>query len=253
MARLPLQGSKMNKIKFGTTVEVATPDRIKELRSKNPESIRSTGEAIDYLGVLLTGLTPRVAEAMDKACQKEIQLAAQELIHLSSDGSEELSVAELERDYDQFLRLHEHFSLYYMDVAENEPRDMRRIDLADNDFAVVPSSWILLGDGDGSESFSQVSVVEISGGAKHGAPHFAFLHNGEYNEEDVLDLAIQKWPPLFDLAHDPCVGRWNSKSAKSCVYNGVPVICFHELQDASFYEGRGLDAPCGAAVHRCQQ
>lgn len=251
MARLPLQGSKMNKIKFGTTVEVATPDRIKELRSKNPESIRSTGEAIDYLSAMFTGLTPRVAEAMDKACQKEIQLAAQELIHLSSDGSEELSVAELERDYDQFLCLHEHFSLYYM--AETKPCDMRRIDLADNDFAAVPSSWILLGDGEGSESFSQVSVVEICGGAKHGAPHFVFLHNGEYNEEDVLDLAIQKWPPLFDLAHDPCVGRWNSKSAQSCVYNGTPVICFYELQDASFYEGRGLDAPCGAAVHRCQQ
>lgn len=251
MARLPLQGSKMNKIKFGTTVEVSTPDRIKELRSKNPESIRSTGEAIDYLSAMFTGLTPRVAEAMDKACQKEIQLAAQELIHLSSDGSEELSVAELERDYDQFLRLHEHFSLYYM--AEIKPRDMRRIDLADNDFAVVPSSWILLGDGESSKSFSQVSVVEISGGAKHGAPHFAFLHNGEYNEEDVLDLAVQKWPSLFDLAHDPCVGRWNSKSAKSCVCNGVPVICFYELQDASFYEGRELDAPCGAAVHRCQQ
>lgn len=243
----------MNKIKFGTTVEVATPDRIKELRSKNPESIRSTGEAIDYLSAMFTGLTPRVAEAMDKACQKEIQLAAQELIHLSSDGSEELSVAELERDYDQFLCLHEHFSLYYMDVEENKTHEMRRIDLADNDFAVVPSSWILLGDGESSESFSQVSVVEISGGAKHGAPHFAFLHNGEYNEEDVLDLAIQKWPPLFNLVNDPCVGRWNNKSAKSCVYNGVPVICFYELQDASFYEGRGLDAPCGAAVHRCQQ
>lgn len=64
----------MNKIKIGTTVEVATPDRIKELRSKNPESIRSTGEAIDYLSVLLTGLTPRVAEAMDKACQKRFNL-----------------------------------------------------------------------------------------------------------------------------------------------------------------------------------
>ncbi len=135
-----------------------------------------------------------------------------------------------------------------MDVAENKSRDMRRIDLADNDFAVVPSSWILLGDGESSESFSQVSVVEICGGAKQGAPHFSFLHNGEYNEEDVLDLAIQKWPPLFDLAHDPCVGRWNSKSAKSCVYKGAPVICFYELQDASFYEGRGLDAPCGASV-----
>ncbi len=253
MARLPLQGSKMNKIKFGTTVEVATPDRIKELRSKNPESIRSTGEAIDYLSAMFTGLTPRVAEAMDKACQKELQLTAQELIHLSSDGSEELSVAELERDHDQLLRLHEHFSLYYMDVAENKPRDMRRIELADNDFAVVPSSWILICDCESSESFSQVSVVEICGGAKQGAPHFAFLHNDEYNEEDVLDLAVQKWPPLFDLAHDPCVGRWNSKSAQSCVYNGVPVICFYELQDASFYEGQGLDAPFGAAVHRCQQ
>lgn len=88
----------MNKIKFGTTVEVATPDRIKELRSKNPESIRSTGEAIDYLSVMLTCLTPRVAEAMDKACQKELQLTAQEMRHLSFDGSEELSVAELERD-----------------------------------------------------------------------------------------------------------------------------------------------------------
>lgn len=253
MARLPLQGSKMNKIKIGTTVEVATPDRIKELRSKNPESIRSTGEAIDYLSVLLTGLTPRVAEAMDKACQKELQLTAQEMIRLSSDGSEEFSVAELDRDNDQLLRLHEHFSLYYMDVAENKPRDMRRIDLADSDFAIVPSSWILLGDGDGSESFSQVSVVEICGGAKLGAPHLAFLHNGEYNEEDVLDLAAQKWPPLFDLAHDPCVGRWNSKSAQSCVYNGTPVICFYELKDPFFYEGRGLDAPCGAAVHRRQQ
>lgn len=137
MARLPLQGSKMHKIKFGTTVEVATPDRIKELRSKNPESIRSTGEAIDYLSVMLTCLTPRVAEAMDKACKNELQLTAQEMRYLSYDGSEELSVAELERDYNQLLRLHEHFSLYYM--AEIKPRDMRRIDLADNDFAVVPS------------------------------------------------------------------------------------------------------------------
>lgn len=101
----------MNKIKFGTTVEVATPDRIKELRSKNPESIRSTGEAIDYLSVMLTCLTPRVAEAMDKACKKELQLTAQEMRYLSYDGSEELSVAELERDYNQLLRLHEHFSL----------------------------------------------------------------------------------------------------------------------------------------------
>lgn len=187
----------MNKIKIGTTVEVATPDRIKELRSKNPESIRSTGEAIDYLSVLLTGLTPRVAEAMDKACQKELQLTAQEMIRLSSDGSEEFSVAELDRDNDQLLRLHEHFSLYYMDVAENKPRDMRRIDLADSDFAIVPSSWILLGDGDGSESFSQVSVVEICGGAKLGAPHFAFLHTASITRRMSSTLRLRNGLPYL--------------------------------------------------------
>lgn len=82
---------------------------------------------------------------------------------------------------------------------------------------------------------------------------FVFLHNDGYDESDVIDLAIQLWPPLFDLAHDPNVGRWNSESEKSNVYDGTPAICFYELQDTSFYEERGLDAPYGAAVHRCRQ
>ena len=56
MGRLPLSGSKMRKIKFGTTVQATTPEKIEELRLKNPESVRSTGEAIDYLCNLLTGV-----------------------------------------------------------------------------------------------------------------------------------------------------------------------------------------------------
>lgn len=251
MARLPLQGSKMNKIKFGTTVDVATPNRIGELRSKNPEEIRSTGEAIDYLSVLLAGLTPRVAKVMDEACNKELGLVAREIKCLSPDGSEEFFSAEIECSREQLLRFHKHFSLYYK--TEGAPRNMRRIELAGNDFAVIPSSWTLIGAGEDTKTFSRVSVVEISGGAKYDAPHFVFLHNDGYVESDVLDLAIQQWPPLFDLAHDPNVGRWNSKSDKSYVYNGSPAICFYELQDASYYEARGLDAPYGAAVYRCRQ
>lgn len=251
MARLPLQGSKMNKIKFGTTVDVTTPNRIDELRSKNPEEIRSTGEAIDYLCAMLTSLTPRVAKAMDEACSKELWQATCEMKCLSPDGSEEFSGAEIERSREQLLRLHKHFSLYYK--AEGSPRNMRRVELADNDFAVIPSSWVLIGAAKDTENFSRVSVIEISGGAKYDAPHFVFLHNDGYVESDVIDLAIQQWPPLFDLAHDPNVARWNSESDKSYVYDGTPAICFYELQDVSFYEERGLDAPYGAAVHRCRQ
>lgn len=251
MGRLPLRGSKMNKIKYGTTVDAATPDRINELRLKNPEIIRSTGEAIDYLGAMLTGLTPRVARALDEVCKKELQLIAQEMRYLSFDGSEELSIAEIGRSRDQFLRLHDHFSLYYM--AENKPRDMQRIELAKNDYAVVPSSWILIGSDENTKALSRVSAIEICGGAKQGAPHFVFLHNDCYSEDEVLELAIQKWPPLADLARDPDVGRWNSVGEKPSVHPGIPVICFYELQDAAFYEEQGLEAPCGASVYRCRQ
>lgn len=127
MARLPLQGSKMNKIKFGTTVDATTPNRIGELRSKNPEEIRSTGEAIDYLCVMLTGLTPRVAKAMDEACSKELWRATREMKTLSPDGSEEFSGTEIERSREQLLRLHKHFSLYYK--AQGSPRNMRWVSL----------------------------------------------------------------------------------------------------------------------------
>ena len=136
MGRLPLSGSKMRKIKFGTTVQATTPEKIEELRLKNPESVRSTGEAIDYLCNLLTGLQPRVARALDEACLREARQITNEMKALPVDGSEEMSFSQLELYREQFQRLHDHFSLYC--EKEERPQGMRRVDLLGGDYAVLP-------------------------------------------------------------------------------------------------------------------
>ena len=69
MGRLPLSGSKMKKIKYGTTVLETTPKKIDELRRKNPESIRSTGEAIDYLCNCLQAYAPICKSPGRHLCQ----------------------------------------------------------------------------------------------------------------------------------------------------------------------------------------
>ena len=135
MGRLPLSGSKMRKIKFGTTVQATTPEKIEELRLKNPESVRSTGEAIDYLCNLLTGLQPRVARALDEACLREARQITNEMKALPVDGSEEMSFSQLELYREQFQRLHDHFSLYC--EKEERPQGMRRVDLLGGDYAVL--------------------------------------------------------------------------------------------------------------------
>ena len=135
MGRLPLSGSKMRKIKFGTTVQATTPEKIEELRLKNPESVRSTGEAIDYLCNLLTGLQPRVARALDEACLREARQITNEMKALPVDGSEEMSFSQLELYREQFQRLHDHFSLYC--EKEERPQGMRRVDLLGGDARIL--------------------------------------------------------------------------------------------------------------------
>ena len=94
MGRLPLSGNKTRKIKIGTTVQETTAAILEEIRRNNPESIRSTGEVIDYLCNLLAELTPRAAKVVDEACAGEVQLITNEMRTLPLDGSEEMSFSQ---------------------------------------------------------------------------------------------------------------------------------------------------------------
>lgn len=250
MGRLPLSGSKMRKIKFGTTVQATTPEKIEELRLKNPESVRSTGEAIDYLCNLLTGLQPRVARALDEACLREARQITNEMKALPVDGSEEMSFSQLELYREQFQRLHDHFSLYC--EKEERPQGMRRVDLLGGDYAVLPSSWTLLETEECANSCSQVGIIEIRGGAKYDAPHFAFFHNGEYSQKDKLQRATKLWPRMTDVMRDEVklVTDDEGHYLNMDEHLAAPIICYFNLLDASYYQSMELEPPYGAMIYR---
>lgn len=250
MGRLPLSGNKMKKIKYGTTVQETTPAKIDELRRKNPQSIRSTGEAIDYLCNLLTGLTPRFAKALKDTCAKEIHLITNEMRALPIDGSEELTFSAKELEREQFQRLYDHLSLYYEETIE--PQGMRRIDLLGGDYAVFPSSWTLLEPNNCAESCSQVGIIEIRGGAKYDAPHFVFFHNGEYNQKDKLQRATKLWPRMTDVIRDEVklVTDVEGKYLNMDEHLAAPIICYFNLLEASYYQSMELEPPYGAMIYR---
>lgn len=250
MGRLPLSGSKMKKIKYGTTVQETTPGRIDELRRKNPESIRSTGEAIDYLCNLLTGLTPRFAKVLEDTCAKEIQLITNEMRALPIDGTEELTFSTKELEREQFQRLYDHLSLYYEEAEE--PQGMRRVNLLGGDYAVFPSSWTLLEPGDCAKSCSQVGIIEIRGGSKYDAPHFVFFHNGDYNQRDKLQRATKLWPRMNDVIRDEVklVTDDEGHYLNMDEHLAAPIICYFNLLDASYYQSMELEPPYGAMIYR---
>ena len=72
---------------------------------------------------------------------------------------------------------------------------MRRVDLLGGDYAVLPSSWTLLETEECAKSCSQVGIIEIRGGAKYDAPHFAFFHNGEYSQKGQIAARNQNSGP----------------------------------------------------------
>lgn len=51
----------MNKVKIGTTIEVDTKAALDGLMQATPDSLRTPGEAIDYIANIAMGLQPRVA------------------------------------------------------------------------------------------------------------------------------------------------------------------------------------------------
>lgn len=90
MPRLPKHGSRMNKVKIGTTVEPMTKGLIEELQLMFPDEARSTGEAIDLMFGLMMGLNPRDAAALERFCAERARALAEELdARFAKDGSEE--------------------------------------------------------------------------------------------------------------------------------------------------------------------
>lgn len=134
MPRLPVSGIKMKKIKLGTTVQEQTAREIEKLRESKPDSIRTPGEAVDFVFNLITGLDPEVARDLDRTCIRRISSLSDEMDRLRPDGSEELSVNSNRLKRDQFVTLHEYLSMQYKE-DEEVVMGMKRVDLIDGSYA----------------------------------------------------------------------------------------------------------------------
>lgn len=159
MARLPRHGAKMNKVKIGTTIEVDTKAALDGLMQATPDSLRTPGEAIDYIANIAMGLQPRVAKTVDVACTEQIRVIEKEMKLLPQDGSREMMWSDLEATRSQLKRLHEHFSSYY--EQDSVPDELRRIELSGGAYALIPSNWIVLGTDDDAAKCKNVGVIEL--------------------------------------------------------------------------------------------
>ena len=247
MARLPRHGAKMNKVKIGTTIEVDTKAALDGLMQASPDSLRTPGEAIDYIANIAMGLQPRVAKTVDTACMEQIRVIEKEMKLLPQDGSREMMWSDLEATRNQLKRLHEHFSSYY--EQDGAPHELRRIELSDGAYALIPSDWIVLGTVDDAAECKKVGVVELDEGFGRSAPHFVFFHNGSYHKDEIIAQAGHAWVSgckpydnLVAMDRDCTPGDSEGSTASGTYY-------FSELRSASFYETRGIDAPYGAAIY----
>lgn len=247
MARLPRHGAKMNKVKIGTTIEVDTKAALDGLMQASPDSLRTPGEAIDYIFNIATGLQPRVAKTVDTACMEQIRVIEKEMKLLPQDGSREMMWSDLEATRSQLKRFHEHFSSYY--EQDGAPHELRRIELSDDAYALIPSDWIILGTVDDAAKCKNVGVIELGEEFGCSAPHFVFFHNGSYHKDKIIAQAARAWvsgckpyDSLVAMDHERTPDDSEGITASGTYY-------FSELRNASFYETRGIGAPYGAAIY----
>lgn len=251
MPRLPVSGIKMKKIKLGTTVQEQTAREIEKLRESKPDSIRTPGEAVDFVFNLITGLDPEVARDLDRTCIRRISSLSDEMNRLRPDGSEELSVNSNRLKRDQFVALHEYLSMQYKE-DEEVIMGMKRVDLIDGSYAVFPSSWLLLESEENAGYCTQVGIIEIRGGVKYDAPHFVFFHNGEFDKKHLLEQAIKVWPRMKEVMRDEVklVADDDGNYLNMNEHLAAPIICYFNLIDTSYYQSAETEPPYGAMIYR---
>lgn len=247
MARLPLHGAKMNKVKIGTTIEVDTKAALDGLMQATPDSLRTPGEAIDYIANIAMGLQPRVAKTVDVACTEQIRVIEKEMKLLPQDGSREMMWSDLEATRSQLKRLHEHFSSYY--EQDGVPDELRRIELSGGAYALIPSNWIVLGTDDDAAKCKNVGVIELGEEFGGAAPHFAFFHNGSYCKDEIIAEAGRAWSSGCNPRDNHAVMGSGCAPVDSDGIKTSGTYYFSDLRNASFYETRGIGAPYGAAIY----
>lgn len=246
--------SEPRKGKLGTTVLESTLEKLKRFQGKRPESIRSTGEAIDYVCDMTLDMDPKAAKELLAFCAGRVNAYGLKLGNFNVSEVDGYAFAETNRILATYAKLVD-FLQDYCESGESGYMGMMRIDLKGGDYFVCPDSWPILNECDAPYS-SHVVVIEIAGGGDYGAPHFVYLKGDDGRitdgeKREALDLAKSMWPGMIRVLEDevPLVCDSAGKPLNEDEHLKAPIVCYFRMPEASECR-REEDAPYGAMVFR---
>lgn len=258
MPRVPGMGLKAGKkIKLGTTVLPTTSRGLAKIQKALPKFARTQGEALDLIVLRTLGIKSDDAAYLCKLLDEridELQLRASRLPVNSQTAMEIATLsdrADALIDYEEMIR-------QVFDVPVDGDVKMGKVMLANGDYVTLPEDYILINPAE-ARSCSEVGVIEVRGGAKYGAPHFAFFTNdsgslSKLEQEQLLAEAASLWPPLKQVIAEQVPLRVSSdgKYANADEHLAAPIICFFNVLTAEAYDRLNMRPSAGVAIYRAE-
>lgn len=246
--------TKPKKEKIGTTVLESTLEGLETLRAKKPASIRSVGEAIDFLCDMLLDMEPTVAKELLAFFTSRIDACETQLKSLRYPDAMGYAGSELRQELAFYSKFADHLRTY-CDLDGLDNAMMRRVDLQDGDYLICPKSWPILNESEAPRCRG-VSVIEVVRAGDMCAPRFVYLkpETGPMNagqRAEALTLVQMVWPDIEKALLDelPLFYDSNGIHLNEREHLESPAIRYFTMPEAASCRKRD-DAPFGAKVFR---
>ena len=237
------------KVKFGTTILEETSENIDLFRKQFPKEYKTPGQVVDMMAGLCLRINSEAAKelhdfCLDRAVRIERQLLEPGVGEWEADGLRD------ERDY--LRNLANHMARFYESKEGDDKRiAMKRVDLQDGSYVIIPKDWIVANEGDASSS-SYAFVVEIAHSKVPDLPHVVILSpKAHCSNADAVSLAVEASPAIrrvLEREVEPqCDEDGNVLNEDAVRDNPIPGV--FPIRDATSYKW-GDKAPYGAMVYR---
>lgn len=248
-----LQGKRSRAtVKLGTTVLVETYENMDLFRKQYPE-FKTPGRIVDLMAGLCLRINPGAAATIRDCCidnERGITLKLREPV------VSEFEARDLRAKRDYFHKLADHMSRFAGDGQADDQADqervaMKRVDLQDGSYLVIPNDWIVANERDAS-SCDYAFVVEVRYSKIPDLPHVVILSPTERCSYDDSIATAAKISPKIRKALgqkvEPQYDEGGHMLNREAVDSG-PFIGVFPILDSTSYEW-GDEAPYGAMVYR---
>lgn len=242
------------RVKFGTTVSGRTDSAIASFRSAWPGLYKTPGSVVDELAGAFLNVPGNVARTIVATCDRELDACGKRIEALTKAGAGELQLSETRATQAGYRRMRTHFARFLPDgAAASGDAPMRRIDLSDGSFAIVPEDWVVL-NAEGAGSGSHALCVETVTRDGKTAPHFVYLSEigiKDFDRRVAVHAAERVWPKIAEVVRgsvEPVFGSDGTMLNMAEVL-AAPHVDVYELRESASFDAWERP-PYGAMVFR---